>query len=140
MADGEECVIHGDPGLNSTVFRDGMPTALIDWDGCRPGRRLDDLAYMAWSWCILERMPIPITRQATLLRELHDGYGDFEPEPLLDAMVERQTEVADAETRILHDPGHTPERRAHALTAVEWATACRALVLQHRPLLLSALR
>jgi aminoglycoside phosphotransferase (APT) family kinase protein len=43
LADGQECVIHGDPGPFNTIFRDGLPVAFIDWACCRPGRGLDDL-------------------------------------------------------------------------------------------------
>ena len=42
----------GDPGPFNTVFRAGLPAAFIDWSSCRPGGRLEDLGYMAWTWCI----------------------------------------------------------------------------------------
>lgn len=34
-----EIICHGDPGPGNYVFRDGMPFALIDFDGARPGKR-----------------------------------------------------------------------------------------------------
>jgi Phosphotransferase enzyme family len=46
LAGSGECVVHGDPGPFNTIFRDGMPVALIDWDSCAPGARLSDLGYM----------------------------------------------------------------------------------------------
>ncbi len=73
-------------------------------------------------------------------RLLRDGYGDIEPEILLDAMVRSQTRIVDLETVNLGNPRHSAARRKHAKTALEWATADRALVRQHEALLLSALR
>ena len=87
LAAGRECVIHGDPGPFNTIFQQGLPTAFIDWSSCRPGDRLDDLGYLAWTWCIQSEGQVPIAEQARHLRELRDGYGDTEPEILLDAMM-----------------------------------------------------
>jgi pyruvate/2-oxoglutarate/acetoin dehydrogenase E1 component len=52
LAADRECVIHGDPGPFNTIFRKGLPIALIDWSSCRPGGRLEDLGYMAWTCAI----------------------------------------------------------------------------------------
>jgi hypothetical protein len=74
---------------------------------------------------------VPIAEQARHLRELHDGYGDIEPETLLDAMQRSQTRIVDTKTANLGDPRHSADRRRHAETAVAWATADRALLHQH---------
>ena len=140
LAAGRECVIHGDPGPFNTIFQHGLPVAFIDWSSCRPGDRLDDLGYMAWTWCIQSQGRVSIIDQARHLRELRDGYGTIEPADLLDAMVRRQTHIADAEAANIGDPTLTPARRRRAKAAVAWATADRELVHRHQPLLLSALQ
>ena len=44
----DEVVCHGDTGPWNAVYRDGLPVALIDWDGAQPARPIDDLASAAW--------------------------------------------------------------------------------------------
>lgn len=140
LADGQECVVHGDPGPYNTIFRDGLPVAMIDWDSCRPGRRVDDLGYLAWTWCVQSEGAVPVAAQAAHLRELSRGYGDVQPERLLAAVVEQQTAVVEAEAANAADPGFSAQRRRHARAAVAWATADRALVRRHERFLLTALR
>jgi hypothetical protein len=90
LAGGRECVIHGDPGPFNTIFQRGMPVAFVDWSSCRPGAQLEDLGYMAWTWCIQSQGRVPISEQALHLRQLRDGYGGAEPDALLEAMVASQ--------------------------------------------------
>ena len=73
---GGEVICHHDPGPNNTVFRDGRPVALIDFDLAAAGPALDDVAYLAWSWCISSRPDrAPPTGQAGQVRVLADAYG-----------------------------------------------------------------
>jgi hypothetical protein len=122
LAAGRECVVHGDPGPFNAIFQQGLPVAFIDWSSCRPGDRLDDLGYMAWTWCIQSQGHVTIVEQARHLRELRDGYGDIEPEILLDAMVRSQTRIMDLETASLGNLRHSAARRQHAKTAI---ASCR---------------
>jgi len=46
----DEIVCHVDTGPWNAVYRDGSPVALIDWDGARPARPIDDLASAAWDF------------------------------------------------------------------------------------------
>ncbi|MEV0614493.1 phosphotransferase [Nonomuraea sp. NPDC050404] len=141
LAAGQECVVHGDPGPFNTIFRDGLPVAFIDWSSCGPGAGLGDLAYLAWTWCIQAQGGVPIEEQALHLRELCDGYGAaVGPEELLDAVVGRQSGLAEAERAVIGDARFTDARRRHAEAAIDWATGDRRLVLRHRELLLTALR
>jgi aminoglycoside phosphotransferase (APT) family kinase protein len=114
--------------------------AFIDWSSCHPGDRLDDLGYLAWTWCIQSQGRVPITEQARHLWELRDGYGTVEPAHLLDAIVRGQTHIANAETANIEDPTLTPARRSHPKAPVAWATADRELIHRHQPLLLPALQ
>ena len=45
-----EVICHGDPSPGNYVLRDGMPFALIDFDGAHPGKREEDVGYAAWMW------------------------------------------------------------------------------------------
>ena len=139
LAGDSECVIHGDPGPFNTIFQAGRPVAFIDWDSCRPGARLDDLGYLAWTWCIQSLGRVPVAEQARHLRELRDGYGDVEPDVLVRSILRRQSEVVETERTHLRDPASSAERRRHAESAIAWATADRRLVEQHERQLLGAL-
>ncbi|TMF67678.1 MAG: aminoglycoside phosphotransferase family protein [Chloroflexi bacterium] len=45
-----EVVCHGDAGPWNVVYREGLPVALIDWDGAQPNLPINDLATIAWSF------------------------------------------------------------------------------------------
>jgi Ser/Thr protein kinase RdoA (MazF antagonist) len=75
LAAGKEVVCHNDAGPNNVVFREGLPVALIDFDFAAPGAALDDLAYMAWAWCISSKRGEPVASQAAQVRLLADAYG-----------------------------------------------------------------
>lgn len=75
LADGE-VVCHHDPGPNNTVFRDDLPVAFIDFDLAAVGDPLQDVGYMAWSWCISSKPARGLpTEQARQVRVLADAYG-----------------------------------------------------------------
>jgi Ser/Thr protein kinase RdoA (MazF antagonist) len=71
-----EVICHHDPGPNNTVFHADEPFAFIDFDFASPGHPLEDLGYMAWSWCISSRPDRgPATEQARQVRLVADAYG-----------------------------------------------------------------
>jgi Ser/Thr protein kinase RdoA (MazF antagonist) len=73
---GGEVVCHHDPGPNNTVFRDGLPVAFIDFEFAAVGDPLEDVGYMAWSWCISSKPTRGLpTEQAHQVRVLADAYG-----------------------------------------------------------------
>ncbi|WP_245931244.1 phosphotransferase [Actinokineospora auranticolor] len=140
LAGGEDCVMHGDPGPFNAIVQDGLPVAFIDWSGCRPGGRLDDLGYLAWTWCVQESGGVPVAAQAAHLREARDGYGDVDAVDLVEAMVRRQEHIIAAEQLNLRDTALSETRRRHARTAIDWATGARALVRRHEATFVAALR
>jgi Ser/Thr protein kinase RdoA (MazF antagonist) len=140
LAAGRECVLHGDAGPFNTIFTDGMPVAFIDWTSCRPGDRLDDLGYMAWTWCIQAEGNVPVAGQAAHLRELRDAYGPVEPRSLLGAMVRSQERIVAALRPASADGAIPAARRAWAREAIRWATADRDLIRDNEQVLLAALR
>jgi Phosphotransferase enzyme family len=69
-------VCHHDPGPNNAVFVAGRPVAWIDFDFAAPGDPIEDVAYLAWSWCISGRPDRgPVAEQARQVRVLADAYG-----------------------------------------------------------------
>src|SRR5215204_6442887 len=48
--DGFECVVHDDLQPRNVVVLDRFPSGLIDWEQARPGRRVEDVAKMCWSF------------------------------------------------------------------------------------------
>ncbi|PZF85272.1 hypothetical protein C1I92_05350 [Jiangella anatolica] len=53
LAEPYPVVCHHDPGPNNVVFRAGVPVAFIDFDFAAPGDPLEDVAYLAWTWCVV---------------------------------------------------------------------------------------
>lgn len=47
---GHECVIHDDLQPRNVVVRHEMPVGLIDWEQARPGKRVEDVANLCWSF------------------------------------------------------------------------------------------
>ena len=47
----EEVICHNDLSVPNTIYRQGRPVAIVDWEFAAPGSRLWDLAYAAW-WCV----------------------------------------------------------------------------------------
>jgi Phosphotransferase enzyme family len=140
LAAGRECVLHGDPGPFNAIFQDGMPVAFIDWTSCRPGARLEDLGYLAWTWCIQAEGNVPVDAQAAHLRELRDAYGPVPPEALIDAMTGSQDRIVRQSERAVRDARDPAGRRAWADEAIRWATADKALIRANEQTLLAALR
>ncbi|UOE21783.1 aminoglycoside phosphotransferase family protein [Thermobifida halotolerans] len=75
-----EVVCHGDAAGYNTVFRDGLPVALIDFDTAHPGPRVWDLAYTAYRFVPLgapgsNGEHVPVAEQARRLRLMVDAYG-----------------------------------------------------------------
>jgi hypothetical protein len=81
-------ICHNDIAPYNTVFRDGQPAALIDWDLSAPGPPVWDLAWIAWQYIPLYDGP-DVDRPARL-RLLADAYGLDSRGSLLPAVRERQ--------------------------------------------------
>ena len=48
--EGFECVIHDDLQPRNVVVQGRQPVGLIDWEQTRPGRRVEDVAKLCWSF------------------------------------------------------------------------------------------
>lgn len=90
-------ICHHDPGPNNTVFRASEPVAFIDFDTAAPGSPLEDLGYLAWTWCISSKTSAPVVEvQAAQVRVAVDAYGlaHSQRNAVVDAILERQTRNA----------------------------------------------
>ena len=77
LANGRECICHGDLSYANTVYREGKAVAFIDWDWVHPGHRLDDVAYGILQYLSIgefESEGGPEER-AYLARAVADAYG-----------------------------------------------------------------
>ena len=93
LAGGRTLVCHHDPSPSNTVFDAAQrPIAFIDFDLAAPGEPLEDLGYLAWSWCVSSKPGRPtVAAQAAQVRLVADSYGlaADSRSGLVDAMLER---------------------------------------------------
>ncbi|MEQ7006736.1 phosphotransferase [Actinopolymorpha sp. B17G11] len=89
---GRLIICHHDLAPYNTIYRQGRPTAFIDWDLAGPAPALADVAHAAWSFVplypdeVCVRIGLPVLPRGPRLREFCDGYGLQERESFLDAV------------------------------------------------------
>jgi len=97
-----EIICHNDLAPFNTVYRDGVPQALLDWDLAAPSPPLWDVAYAAWRFVPLYSDPtaaqgreIDVADRAARLRLFCDAYGlaDEERAGLVE-MIDRRIRCA----------------------------------------------
>ncbi|KAK1180524.1 aminoglycoside phosphotransferase family protein [Streptomyces sp. NBS 14/10] len=144
LAAASPLVCHHDPGPNNTVFVGNQPAAFIDFDTAAPGDPLEDLGYMAWTWCISSKPDAPpADEQAAQVRILADAYGlqSHEHGDLIDAMLDRQTRNARWWREQLDGPERSRVASAEQIVSrIAWSEREHAFTVAHRPALASALR
>jgi hypothetical protein len=70
-----EVVCHGDLSPKNTIYTaEGWPVAIIDWDQAAPGRRIEDVAHVAWQWAARATTPTVEVAIRNLLA-VAEGYG-----------------------------------------------------------------
>jgi RimJ/RimL family protein N-acetyltransferase len=84
-----EVVCHGDVSPCNTVFRNGQPIALIDFDTAAPGRRVDDLGYGLFLWLDLGNEDITLDEQRRRLEVATAAYGIAVDGPLISEILEQ---------------------------------------------------
>ncbi|MER7501742.1 aminoglycoside phosphotransferase family protein [Nonomuraea pusilla] len=136
-------VCHHDPGPNNTVFRAGLPVAFIDFDTAAPGDPIEDVGYMAWTWCISSRTTAPpAAAQAAQVRVLADAYGltAARRAAVLDAILDRQARNARWWAERLTDPGHCLAGPEQIASRIAWSERERAYTSANRLVFAAALR
>ncbi len=111
-----EVMCHNDWGPPNCVFADGVPFGIIDFDTLKPGLRLWDLGYSAFSWLDFGDDTYTGEEQIRRLHVFAEGYGRPECSAVQIAAfaLARQTALAAA--------GRVKEDRQLA----EWAAASAA--------------
>lgn len=128
-------VCHNDAAPNNFVFSGGMPVALIDFDLASPGEPLEELAYMAWGWCISSKPARgPVAAQARQVRMLADAYGLTASDrmQLPDAIVARQLRNVRFWSDRLELAGSTPTSPTKIVEIIEWSEREARFVAEHR--------
>jgi aminoglycoside phosphotransferase (APT) family kinase protein len=87
LAGTKEVVCHGDLSPCNTVFRDGQPLALIDFDTAAPGTRLQDLGYALFLWLNLGTDGPSPREQARRVGVFCKSYGIGADVELIDATL-----------------------------------------------------
>jgi len=102
-----EVIVHHDVAPYNTIRRAGGGLTVIDWDFCRPGDPIEDLAFAAWQWIPLwaDRAAVAdghggaatVPEAAARLAALADGYGASADQRalLLEACAAQMTRHAD---------------------------------------------
>jgi Ser/Thr protein kinase RdoA (MazF antagonist) len=112
-----EVIAHHDVAPYNTIRRAGGGLTVVDWDFCRPGDPIEDLAFAAWQWIPLwaDRAAVAdghggaatVPEAATKLAALAHGYGASADQRarLLEACAAQMTRHADdVEAMALVDP------------------------------------
>lgn len=138
---GGPVVCHHDSGPNNTVFRDGQPVAFIDFDFAAVGDPLEDVAYMAWSWCISSKTARgDAASQARQVRVLADAYGLSEDQ--------RRGLVNAIEERLVRNERFWVERAMHGPPVISgpavaevlaWTLTEKTFVTRHQRVFVAAL-
>ena len=92
--DGFECVVHDDLQPRNVVVRGRRPVGLIDWEQARPGRRVEDVAKLCWSFVepTEDADPVEIGER---WRHLAAVYGLEQMDALLPTVLVQQRACAD---------------------------------------------
>jgi Ser/Thr protein kinase RdoA (MazF antagonist) len=129
-----DVVCHHDPGPNNVVFQNDIPTAFIDFAEAAPGSRLEDVAYMAWTWSISSKETQPLSRQAEQVRLIADTYGleAAERRVLVDCILERQARNVRFWAEFQASPETAPATPAQIADRIAWSRREHAYLFTHR--------
>jgi aminoglycoside phosphotransferase (APT) family kinase protein len=123
ITQGREVVCHGDLSPCNTVFRAGVPVALIDFDNAAPGTRLDDLGYGLFLWLNLGTDGPDAREQSRRIGVFCNAYGIAPGPEIVEAI--RAAVVVNIERL----------RREHRLGEVEWWQAQLGWIDAHAAIL-----
>lgn len=120
-------------------LRPRCPHAFIDWDGARPGDRLWDLSWLAWTWCIQHLGNVPIDDQVRRVRGVATTYGDVDGPSLIESIIDRQTLVEEVTSKKLARLSPSERETSPQQLTVAGAVGDRDLLRTNRSLFITAL-
>lgn len=112
-----ETICHGDPGPCNSVFVDGLPVGIIDFDAARPGFRREDVDYAAWLWLSIGDERSSPELQGQRLAAFANAYGAID--------------IGDVVPAILAVQDQFLGRHDVPVTVREWAKSCRTWLTRH---------
>jgi Phosphotransferase enzyme family len=116
-----EVICHGDPGPGNYVLRDGIPFALIDFDGVHPGKREEDVGYAAWMWLYIGKRKLTPEEQGSNLVDFVAAYDATATWNPLEAVLHAQHSTV----------ARLPKSFRWAIMRA-WAQACLAWTARNR--------
>lgn len=126
---GADVACHGDLSPCNTVFVDGVPSAFIDFDAAKPGRREDDLGYAAWLWLDIGNDELSAAHVGRRLALFGAAYGYRDLRRMVDMLKDAQRALLAGLA-----PGDGDDEHLRHVAA--WAGACLRWVESHEPALL----
>ncbi|MEU6718293.1 phosphotransferase [Nonomuraea sp. NPDC046802] len=129
-----DVVCHHDPGPNNAVFQNEIPIAFIDFEQAAPGGRLEDVAYMAWTWSISSKQTMALGEQAAQVRLIADTYGlqEAERHALTDCVLERQSRNVRFWAELATHPETAPATPEVLADRIAWSKREHHFVCKHR--------
>ena len=125
-----QIVCHGDVGPHNTVYRDGRPVALIDWDEIRPDDPLIEFGTATWKYVPLgtdaffaasEWPDRPdLARRVAVFAE---SYGITDRATVLNALQQAKQRSAEALRRFPIGPAEAARYLRVVATDLEWLSA-----------------
>jgi len=89
----QETICHYDFAPWNIIFREGMPIGIIDFDDCRPGNRIEDVAYFFWTFLELGIPEISTTTQLEKIAILRKVYSLDPKQNLATAILQQQERI-----------------------------------------------